>query len=588
MTPEKYLFALADNLRGSIPSDEYVSELALLLIWQQSQQRGGIPSFGDMLNGNISLKQVYLELAKEFPALDHWFNASVLVKMMGSTQIELLVQLLKQAPELSAAAWLDAIWQMEIQAASKKHDLLMLPKELTELMLELAFLKGDDKQTVYAPFTASTALASIAAQKTEHVVLEQPQIHPLIFLMSLFTGFECIFSNPLTEPTQVSEEEQGNELKQFTHVIMAPPFGLKTGSPIIDRYNRFGIERANGDVMALQHALAQCSGRLVSLCSLGLLFRGGSDQELRYSLLKNGWLDSVIELPAGLLTNTGIPTSILIVDKKRDPNSPVFFYDAGMDGLVEKPEIRSLRPRLKHWQAIVEAIESRAKSNFGQLVSREEILANDANLSVRRYVLDPSANYIQNQSNTRPLSEVTSMIRAQIFKESTSASATTFREVGLRDIAPSGKITPPDKVIRLSGGAQEKAQQQRLLPGDILLSIKGNVGQVGLMTAETTENWIAGQTFMVLRPNRIYLQSEYLYRYLASPAVQQYLVLRSGGSSIPILKADDLNSLPVPILPQEEQQRVLETHREIIKEYGRIRELEEHIEQLKCQHWSLN
>ena len=238
MTAEKYLFVVADNLRGSILSDEFVSELALLLIWQQCQHQGDIPSFRDMLDRDLSLKQVYLELAKAFPVLDEWFNNSALIKMMGTKQISQIVQLLEQAPTTSPDEWLDAFWKLETQNASKKHDLLMLPKELTELMLELAFLKGDDKQTVYAPFTASTALASIAAQKTEHVVLEQPQIHPLIFLMSLFTGFECIFSNPLTEPTQVSEEEQGNELKQFTHVIMAPPFGLKTGSPIIDRYNR--------------------------------------------------------------------------------------------------------------------------------------------------------------------------------------------------------------------------------------------------------------------------------------------------------------------------------------------------------------
>lgn len=586
MTPEKYLFALVDNLRGSIASDEFVSELALLLIWQQCQHQSGIPSFAEMLKKNLSLKQVYLELAKEFPELEHWFNASALIKMMGAEQIGKLVQLLEQAPKLSAAAWFDALWQLETQAASRKQDFLMLPKELSELMLALAFQKGSAEQTVYAPFTASTALAGIATQKSKKVVLEQPLKHPLIFLTSLLTGFECIFSDPLNGPTQVEEKGQGNELKQFTHVIMAPPFGLKTGSPIIDRYNRFGIERANGDVMALQHALAQCSGRLVSLCTLGLLFRGGSDQELRYSLLKKGWLDSVIELPGGLLPNTSIPVSILIFDKKRNPDTPVFFYDAGRDELLGEPESRYSRPRLKYWQHIVEAVESRTDSTFGQSVEHEDILDNDANLSVRHYVLDPAADYIQELPNTCPLSTVTNMIRAQVFKESNSASAQAFREVGLRDIAPSGEITPPDKIIRLSGVIQERALQQRLLPGDILLSIKGNVGKLGLMTEKTVENWVASQSFMVLRPDPKQLQPEYLYRYLASPVIQQYLVSRSGGSSIAILKADDLNSLPVPIVPLNEQQPVIDTHKMIIEQHERIRELEKNIEQLKQKYWS--
>ena len=83
------------------------------------------------------------------------------------------------------------------------------------------------------------------------------------------------------------------------------------------------------------------------------------------------------------------------------------------------------------------------------------------------------------------------------------------------------------------------------------------------------------------------MKPEYLYRYLASPMVQQYLEEIASGAGIPILKANDIKNLPVPLLSQEEQKRVLDVHQQIMDEYDAIRAHQARIDELTQKHWAI-
>lgn len=582
-----YLGYLLDLLRGNISADDYVYESSLLLIWLHDQGKADIPTLEAVIEGKVSLKEAYDKLGERYPDLASWFCDSEIIKTMGSDLIQKITKLLSELPNYPSASWFVEVWKITLEHASKKNQMVMLPTELAELMTELAFLSYEETQetSVYVPFPASTSLACLAKKHSKNVILEQQFRTPLIALASLLNGFESIFGDPLNDPSQV--DTKGNELIQFSHVVMSPPFGFKQRDTVIDPYGRFTIPKASGDVMVIQHALSQSSGKLVTLCTSGLLFRAGSDRELRSSFINKGWLDIVIQLPAGLLTSTSIPVNILIFDKLRDTNSPVFFYDADQQEMLEKTESRTKRRQLIGWQKIVDVLKNKTNSKYGQLVTKEDIEQNDYNLSVRRYVLDPSARYINDLPKTKPLSEICMMIRSQILKEGGKGTTQIFREAGFRDISSSGLVSKPSKVINVSGKVLTRATQQRLLSGDILLSIKGNPGLVALVGKDCGDNWVAGQAFMVLRPHTKSIYPEYLYRYLASPVVQDYLDLRSSGSGIPVLKSDDLTNLPVPSPALKDQESVINTHQLISDRYEKISELEGDIHKMKQQHWSL-
>ena len=63
----------------------------------------------------------------------------------------------------------------------------------------------------------------------------------------------------------------------------------------------------------------------------GVLFRGGTEGEIRKRLLDRSLIDTVIGLPEKLFTNTGIPVCVIILKKNRDLDAPVLMIDASKE-----------------------------------------------------------------------------------------------------------------------------------------------------------------------------------------------------------------------------------------------------------------
>lgn len=100
-------------------------------------------------------------------------------------------------------------------------------------------------------------------------------------------------------------------------------------------------------------------------------------------MIKNNFVDTVIQLPANLFFGVGIATCIIVLKKNKKDNN-VLFVDAS-----EEYEKNGSKNKLteENQDHIVNAYgERKEKQYFSKLVSIDEILANDANLSVSSYV----------------------------------------------------------------------------------------------------------------------------------------------------------------------------------------------------------
>lgn len=77
----------------------------------------------------------------------------------------------------------------------------------------------------------------------------------------------------------------------------------------------------------------------------GVLFRGGSEADIRKNLILNNHIDTIIGLPPNIFFGTGIPTIIMIL-KRRDQNTKndILFIDA-KDGFEKISKNNRLRPR---------------------------------------------------------------------------------------------------------------------------------------------------------------------------------------------------------------------------------------------------
>ncbi len=205
--------------------------------------------------------------------------------------------------------------------------------------------------------------------------------------------------NTLADP-KFREGKAGNEnLKVFDYVVANPPFSDKRWSTGLDplhdpwqRFNAFGVPPAKqGDYAYLLHIVRslKSTGRGACILPHGVLFRGNAEADIRRALIRKGYIEAIIGLPANLFYGTGIPACIVVIDKSRaaertTEGSGIFMIDASQGFMKDGPKNR-LRERDIH--RIVDAFRQRQTlSHYARQVSLAEIEKNDYNLNLPRYI----------------------------------------------------------------------------------------------------------------------------------------------------------------------------------------------------------
>jgi type I restriction enzyme M protein len=116
----------------------------------------------------------------------------------------------------------------------------------------------------------------------------------------------------------------------------------------------------------------------------GVLYRGGDEKKIRQYLIQNNYVDTVIQLPANLFFGVGIATCIIVLKKSAKTDSSVLFIDASK--LFQKDGNKNVLLS-EHQEKIMELFQNRKDEQYlAKLVKNDDILANDANLSVSSYV----------------------------------------------------------------------------------------------------------------------------------------------------------------------------------------------------------
>ena len=198
--------------------------------------------------------------------------------------------------------------------------------------------------------------------------------------------------NTLADPAFKS----GDALKTFDYVVANPPFSDKRWStgldPLNDPFGRFATFGAppdkQGDYAYLLHIVRSLNstGRGACILPHGVLFRGNAEAEIRRKLIRCGFIQAIIGLPANLFFGTGIPACIIVIDKADAPaRKGIFMVDASQGYLKDGPKNR-LREQDIH--KIVDAFTRHDGSDprYARMVGFDEIEKNDFNLNLPRYI----------------------------------------------------------------------------------------------------------------------------------------------------------------------------------------------------------
>ncbi|MRR54250.1 MAG: restriction endonuclease subunit S [Deltaproteobacteria bacterium] len=184
---------------------------------------------------------------------------------------------------------------------------------------------------------------------------------------------------------------ENNELQRHDRVLANPPFSQNYIKKDIDFPGRFAVwmpeKGKKADLMFVQHMLAvlKSDGKMATVMPHGVLFRGGEEKAARQHFIDKGWLEAVIGLPAGLFYGTGIPACVLVMNKKdAATRDHVFFINADREYREGKAQ-NFLRP--EDISKIVHVYrEQKDVPGYARRVPKSEIVAEDFNCNIRRYV----------------------------------------------------------------------------------------------------------------------------------------------------------------------------------------------------------
>lgn len=337
-----------------------------------------------------------------------------------SIRNKLLAKLLQRVDEMELSQHLEDnhndvfgdayeyLMKMYASKAGKSGGEFFTPQEVSELLAEIAAFDTRDIKKVYDPACGSGSLLlkfqKIHGRKLEGLKFYGQEINPTtynlcrsnMFLHHVnYNDFDIQLNDTLLYPMHIDMVKDGKGC--FDCIVSNPPYSLKwvgKENPLLmndPRYADAGVlaPASAADLAFALHMYYHLKD--TGCCAIvefpGVLYRGGAEKKIREYLLKENAIDCIIQLPANLFFgDVTIATCIIVLKKqgRRAGDNKVLFIDASREFVKEGAKNRLTEENQKN---ILNCYKNRKDKQYVcKLVTTDEILSNDCNLSVSNYV----------------------------------------------------------------------------------------------------------------------------------------------------------------------------------------------------------
>lgn len=406
--------------------------------------------------------------------------------------------------------------------------------EFTVVKTLVHWIKGKNtKGTAYCPF--NNIINAEAELSKDEISVDAPifgdncefLIKALIYMLignvnkvnNYFTSFEELINTP----------DPQREFSEYDFGFSCLPIAYKVGSA-----------KRNVEDIYVEEMLNRVKGRFAVIVPMRLSISSiRQDLVLREKITESKRLKAVISLPAGFLVGTAIYTQALVFDSADSNYESVSFLDLKSKDYIEegKSGRKLVNLNLKAKDEIENVLAD--KNNTSSIkVSLSEIKNNENSFDIGRYIAARESAKSLEGIETVNLDDVVEIYRAQASVKDSDGD--NYYEISASDINPLGIIETPKKEIVLK--KDNRALKSLVHKGDIVLAIKGATGKVGLVETDD-ENWLAGQSFVILRLKDKAWTPEFLFWQLNSKRIKKQLGLLSTGGFIQLLKISDVKGL---------------------------------------------
>lgn len=445
---------------------------------------------------------------------------------------------------------------------------------LGTLMLKLAAIKPQDRildpmigwGSTYTGLIQENADQPLIGQENDPRLADLTQIK---FALLGARQTRILLGDTLTAP-------QFLDAKQPPDVVLMDPILNAAATPQEfdrlkqDPYHRFNLglpPRTRPDWAYILTAVAAGGRRtIVTAGNASLFVTNKAIVRIRESLLLADMIDTVISLPAGQLTYSNIPVSLIIFKKPatkrantvRLINATGYSFTQGQSGPLSPAAIAN----------IVAAYQAK-KPITGLSVDKSvaELRNNGANLYPDEYVRDDtiqlrSGAVIQvdekalKARHTTPLQSIATVDRGYNTGASEETADGAYGYVKLSDIV--GNHIDYAHLDRGNVNPNTQVTNYTLQQGDIILSIRGANTPPFYIQDPVPEKILLTQNLVRIRPIPGQVDGRWLYRYLLSPLGEAQIAGTTLGSSIALIPIKGLKELSVVLdIPLAEQQSLV-------------------------------
>ncbi|MFH1825355.1 MAG: N-6 DNA methylase [Candidatus Firestonebacteria bacterium] len=210
--------------------------------------------------------------------------------------------------------------------------------------------------------------------------------------------------------------KSGSKLKPFDLVMTNPMWNQKSfeqndyENDELERFNAGIPPTSSADWGWMQHIFASLKddGRAAVVLDTGAVSRGSGnagnnkEKEIRKWYVDNDFIESVLYLPENLFYNTTAPGVVVFVNKikSKDRKNKVLLVNASLE--FEKGDPKNFIPEANQKKIVDVFLKWKETAKFSKVVTKDEIIKNDYNISPSRYIHTAEAE------EYRPIGEIVS------------------------------------------------------------------------------------------------------------------------------------------------------------------------------------
>ena len=400
-----------DSFSDPEDRDEYIAENCFFVPrearWAELQAKAKLPEIGVYLDDAMSaIEKENRDLKNVLPKV---YGKANLDKASLGQLIDVISDIELQAHSVDTKDLLGRVYEYFLgefaSAEGKKGGQFYTPKSIVKLMVEMIEPK---KGRVYDPACGSGGMFVMSEKFVEDVIggniqditiygQESNQTTWKLSRMNLaIRNINSKFVAWNTEGTFLKDEHP--DLKA-DYILANPPFNQSEwGADILAEDGRWKYgtpPNGNANFAWMQHMIYHLSvnGVMATVLSNGSLSSTNSGEGLiREKIVKDNLVECIIALPKQLFYNTGIPATIWILRRGRDPkDNQTLFIDASELGYMKTrvirdftdKEIAKIEETYKKWRN-KDGYEDIA--GFCKSATLEDIAGHDFVLTPGRYV----------------------------------------------------------------------------------------------------------------------------------------------------------------------------------------------------------